>query len=895
MTLTPEQIQAQAASIRSRSAGESRVMALRHSGSWSGPDKVVVGGEEHCVISCVSDLQMREALGQLEESKLPGVLLCSMDPTTVGEDVMARLMKRRIHHPQRDEMLRELFCARVMDARILASSHLADALIRGASSGGYPPAPGGTLDLQFAWKSLLKRLLGTDISEISFSELLRWTATPNGRAGLMGMESALRDELVDWLSPTYGRAPRLLFAAIDSEVGSDLIALGLVLGLVITAESLNLADAKAAGARLEQYFGNESPDETSKQAWYQAASDMFARLAETEVFQSQAVIQNLDRLIERIRLSSHAHLSDYSRNGLEQRLAQAGESIRLASESMAEADISVARTALETVGQHRLASDDAMRVKRLQMALRLVLWLRSSNLLGSASSLSQLIGYYQTEGGFVDWARTVVMESDPNPLVKPVLATIIEKVEIPWRSFQTQFADKLQQWSAQVSQLEGSILIEDVLSKIVAPVAKQHPVLLIVLDGMNQAVFRELMADLLRRNWVEVLADAQAPRSVMATIPSITEVSRRALLSGQLPIPSEGNEKTDFARSERLFEQTGSKPQLFLKGDLLESGSIGLSAVVAQAIANLRCRLVGVVVNAVDDSLGSADQTSFAWGLDQIAVLRDLMRLASESGRAVILTSDHGHVLDEGSELVRHSMEESGDRYRMPNGSLSSGEMEFRGPRIRAATGFESIVALSVPRRRYQGKRRGYHGGVCPAEMVIPCAVLRNAGTIVPKLWVDQPPCEPAWWSLCAEVQTSSSVPTIATTNVQVIPQVRRQIPQKQADLFQIEDVKQDQKLPWIEQLVVSPTYVQQKRAAVRGAPDVEQFKKFLSLLDQRNGRIIKGHLAQQLGVPLIRVDGLIQNYRRILNVDGYDVLSYDQPSESIVLNIDLLKNQFEI
>ena len=56
-----------------------------------------------------------------------------------------------------------------------------------------------------------------------------------------------------------------------------------------------------------------------------------------------------------------------------------------------------------------------------------------------------------------------------------------------------------------------------------------------------------------------------------------------------------------------------------------------------------------------------------------------------------------------------------------------------------------------------------------------------------------------------------------------------------------------------------------------------------------------RGQLAQQLAIPLIRVDGLIQNYRRLLNVDGYDVLSYDQPSETIVLNIELLKSQFEL
>jgi len=29
--------------------------------------------------------------------------------------------------------------------------------------------------------------------------------------------------------------------------------------------------------------------------------------------------------------------------------------------------------------------------------------------------------------------------------------------------------------------------------------------------------------------------------------------------------------------------------------------------------------------------------------------------------------------------------------------------------------------------------------------------------------------------------------------------------------------------------------------------------------------------------------------------VDGYDVLSYDQTSETVVLNIELLKSQFEL
>jgi hypothetical protein len=526
----------------------------------------------------------------------------------------------------------------------------------------------------------------------------------------------------------------------------------------------------------------------------------------------------------------------------------------------------------------------------LQMGLRLVLWLRAKNLPTPTATLSQLISYYSTEGGFIDWARTSVVESDPSPQIKDALRSIIQNVEVRWSVFQQQFAERLQQWSSQGADLKDVLRIEEVLWTVVSPVARQHPALLIVLDGMSQAVFRELVSDLMRRNWVELAAPtAGTPRAALTVIPSVTEFSRRALLSGQLPLPTQGTEKSDFAGSDRLFEQVGGqvRPQLFLKGDLLDAGRMGLSSALMQAIANSRCRLVGVVVNAVDDSLGSADQTCYSWGLDQVAPLHELMRMASESGRVVILTSDHGHVLDEGSQVVRQPLPETGDRYRLPGGSLSEGEMEFRGSRVCATIGSESVIALAALRRRYQGKRRGYHGGVCPAEMVVPCVVLRSSNSTVPETWEDLPPYEPEWWSVRAGMLA-------VTTSRNALPTLR-QPAQKQADLFPPTVEAPSGPATWIDQLVVSPTYQQQARAAVRGAPPAEQLKQFLSLLDQRNGRIQRAHLAQQLVLPLIRVDGLIQNYRRLLNVDGSDVLSYDYPSETIVLNIELLKTQFEL
>jgi hypothetical protein len=494
----------------------------------------------------------------------------------------------------------------------------------------------------------------------------------------------------------------------------------------------------------------------------------------------------------------------------------------------------------------------------------------------------------------LDWARNLIAESDPNPRVKQALHATLESVDAPWKLFEKHFCQRLKQWAAQDGELRDVLRIEEILHGVVALVAKQQAALLIVLDGMSMAVFRELLADLLRRNWAEICPpNSKGPRPVLATIPSITEVSRRSLLSGQLPVPREGNEKSDFARNQRLFEQVGGtvRPQLFLKGDLMEAGRLGLSTAVSEAITDTRCRLVAVVVNAIDDTLGAADQTNYAWTLDQITPLYELLRLAGEANRLVILTSDHGHVLDGGSHKVAQPHEDAGDRYRLPGGAVHEGEMEVSGPRVRSATQCDSIVALAAARLRYQAKRRGYHGGICPAEMIVPCAVLRSASLDLPEKWRDLPPYEPAWWSSRTPLSEPAAPPSLPAP-----AKSRRLRPgENQGDLFQAVSVVKADTSDWISKLLSSEVYQEQARQAVRGAPPVDQLKRFLVLLEQRNGRVLRGHLAQQLEMPLLRIDGLIQNYRRLLNVDGYDVLSYEQSSETVSLNIQLLKSQFEL
>ena len=99
----------------------------------------------------------------------------------------------------------------------------------------------------------------------------------------------------------------------------------------------------------------------------------------------------------------------------------------------------------------------------------------------------------------------------------------------------------------------------------------------------------------------------------------------------------------------------------------------------------------------------------------------------------------------------------------------------------------------------------------------------------------------------------------------------------------------------WIDRLLGSELFRQQRRAASRLAPGDEQVRRALRELDRRGGQMTADAFAARVGLPPLRLHGFIAQVQRMLNLDGYPILDLDRDRDAVTLDVPLLKRQFEL
>lgn len=861
-----------------------RRIGVQYGGRWSGPATLGSGDGAARVAWCPSALSAREALFEAAPEETL-VVLTDRTPDDLGTDVMARLAKGKLFSVIPWEILQDLFGVGSLDRRILQERWMADALLEAAPPEGFPPTPTGFLDADTAWGAWLSYGLGFATTTPDVRTLLEWASDAERAARFRSCAPEARASARRRLGETIGPlAVPVLLAAEHASPPADALTIGLVCRVLFHPEAREVPGLRSASVRLEPLLGGASLPPEVGRLWADEAEAFFrARWkALPEPARYGAMKGTLDRaeaLLAALKAQAGALLSDLLPSSLELRLRGIGSVLTSGLSSGRFVGVEMERLGRATT-RHLLADRNPERLEAVEAARRLARWIDAREARKPGTTFFALCRDYVDSSSFVDSARErlAIAESvsDLAHAYRALLARVSELRDEENRIFATEMV----KWCAAPGPSLSEIPVESVLQKVVVPIAQGHPVLVVVLDGMSYGVFRSLAPGLSAAGWKELgPGDAGRRLSAVSAVPSVTEASRASLLCGAFTTGGSAEEKAGFSKHPGLLAacRSGRPPLLFHKAELAGPGGAGVSPTVLDKIEKPENRVVGLVLNAVDDHLLKGDQLHVEWSLATLQPLRALLEAAAAAGRIVVLTSDHGHVVER--ELDYRGAPDGGERWRPLASATHADEVVVEGPRVAPSFG-ERLVLPWSERLRYGQKKNGYHGGATPQEMLVPLSVW-TATENRPHGWDLLAPDPPDWWE---EPVAASPAAVPASPKKKAVPKAASQ---GQLDLPVADGAD------WIARLLASAVFREQKSLHGRLQASDEHVRMLLAALEALGGQATKAALGRRTELPLFRLSGLLPAVRRLLNVDGYAVIAVDDASETVTLNRDLLEAQF--
>jgi hypothetical protein len=174
--------------------------------------------------------------------------------------------------------------------------------------------------------------------------------------------------------------------------------------------------------------------------------------------------------------------------------------------------------------------------------------------------------------------------------------------------------------------------------------------------------------------------------------------------------------------------------------------------------------------------------------------------------------------------------------------------------------------------------------------MVIPVMAFVASPSLCPKGWaVYETPSlhEPSWWSSSPEIHavTPPSKPPRRT-----VQKVAKKAEVQESALFETEEIASEAGLG--DRVVASEIFAGQ-RSFVRKAPDDTAVASLIDGLARAGGKLPMQAAAELIGQPAFRMPGYLVQVGRLINLDGYQIISAVDSGRTVELNIELLRTQF--
>ena len=263
--------------------------------------------------------------------------------------------------------------------------------------------------------------------------------------------------------------------------------------------------------------------------------------------------------------------------------------------------------------------------------------------------------------------------------------------------------------------------VANILTRFVIPNLKENKALLLIVDGLNYPIWRNIASDIVKRR----LSLSEEP--VISLLPTVTGVGRKAIFAGTSPkmfypyLEDEEKSGEEVSLKENL---KGIKIALFRKHHLNEQ-----FASVNSTIADTDVALVCVIINEIDDAL-RAQSGDLTKNLGDLAYLSSLLQIGIDAGRVLIIASDHGFTPDGGEKIKLEDakVKEDFDRF-----AIVTEDVEAEGVIIAEDLLYDfggKVALLTDFGARLKISHNGYHGGASLEEVIVPCAVITSGETV---------------------------------------------------------------------------------------------------------------------------------------------------------------------
>lgn len=883
--LCPKEIRAHLELLeRSRRPDDFRPVAL-HGSAPAGT--VEVAGVTWAVVPVAGELQLRHELVAREGGDQATALLVDYTET-LPLDVACRLRGARVHSIGLAQRLRHRFGARGLVPGLAQTAVAARALALDDGRAGLVPHV--TLTADDLWRAVLADALDAAPPDSPRAWMTLAIGATDGPARTAELERTERlvDELDAWLAQPdrLGVAGALLRETWSEAGGPNLLA-----ALLLQAAERHDDTGTRNGLRLLfRTVFDERLEDPAVVATLLPHVDALMDAVPPEAREQACVIAERHTREPLDALARHSRYLRAGRALLQDELAAALQRALEASD-----ELQRVWTLVEQLRVHEATSDAAHALH--QHAARLVTWLawrraRPQRRTGTWSDVVELARRYDREGGHLDWCRAALRDHATSASALDLgVRAVLDAADAARRDDDRRFATALVAWHEAGCPNRDVRPIDQASRHTLKPFLEadaERRVLVVLMDGMSKAQLAQLLSD--QTEWQPLVGPT---KPTLAALPTLTKTSRADFFAGHHdPEHGRKSESDDVKRWRKNrwvkpFADARMGPRLFTNSHLHDT----LDDELLAALADPDERVVAVIVNALDDDLSGAKQIAADLSRANIPVFDKLLELARSHKRVVLLVSDHGHVA--GSQLQGRKRPpttvDGGQRWRPlgPNEAPLDVEVELP-PKVWHPTGATRAAGLWDERVMWDGAKKGAHGGLTLAEVVVPCVLLAPPFYFYDRSGADEglrtaPVDKPPWW-------------TGALPRVRRVHEASDAATGPQLDLLGTKEelVDEDAHHELVDALLAAPRFV---ACSVGRESDRDDLVRLLDAMLLGAGDGPERYLgfdraAEVLGIRERRVRGRIPHLQ-YFQLDGIQLLEGDLNTRRIVLHVERLRQQY--